>query len=144
MTITNTNASETFPGTGSTTVFNTAIKMDNASHAVVSLVTDATLASSPQTLNVDYTVSDLGVEAGCTITMTTAPASGTTLVVERNRPYTQTVDIQNQGGFNADTVEDGYDYLAQQIQQLRDISNRSVRVDAFLGAQSEYLIANKM
>src|SRR5690625_7547560 len=52
--------------------------------------------------------------------MPAARVVDTTLILLRTMPYTQEVDVTNQGAFHAETIEKGYDALAMQIQQLDD------------------------
>lgn len=52
---------------------------------------------------------------------------GVQLTLVREVPYTQKVDLQNQGAFNADVVEGGLDNLEMQIIQLKEVADRSLK-----------------
>ncbi len=58
----------------------------------VLLVNDLTQVSVEQVLDTDYTVAGAGDDAGGTVTMTTAPPTGETLVMIRIMTITQLVD----------------------------------------------------
>lgn len=73
-----------------------------------------------------YTVTGLGQDSG-SINMNIAPAAGQELVVMRVVPLTQELDIVNQGGFFPDTVEEQLDKTTMQIQQIGEISERTVK-----------------
>jgi hypothetical protein len=76
----------------------------------------------------DYTVSAVGADGGGNVTLTTAPASGETVTIIRNMPLTQGIDLENQGEYYAETVEEGLDATVMAIQQLREELDRSVKV----------------
>ncbi len=82
-------------GNGVTTVFPYTFKIISASDIEVS-VDDVV-----KILNVDYTVSGAGVDAGGNVTMTTAPATGTTVVRRRNMVLVRSTDYQDQGSLPA-------------------------------------------
>lgn len=76
--------------------------------------------------NTDYTVSGAGVLSGGTITLTTAPASGETLVINRNVPATQRTDYQSYDAFPAETHERALDKLTMRTQQLGSELSRAI------------------
>ena len=106
-----------YPGNGVTTVFNGPMAYQK-NHVFVYVTIDGVATSLA--LNTDYDVERLGQEAGTRIILNTAPPSGSLLTLLRTMPYTQEVDVTNQGAFHAETLEKGYDALAMQIQQLAD------------------------
>lgn len=129
MTISTTTSKVTHAGNGATTVFSfpfVGVSQDD-------LVVTYTNASGISTiLNPSlYTVAINAVPVGglwgvggfVTYPNTGAPpvaiALGTTLTIERDVPYEQTVSIGNQGAFYPQAVEQGLDLLELQIQQLR-------------------------
>src|SRR5213595_3061911 len=73
-----------------------------------------------------YSVTGIGDENGGTVTLTTPPTSDTRVLISRRLPYTQDLDINNQGGYYPQNVEVELDLLAMQIQQLGELSNRAV------------------
>jgi len=86
------------------------------------------------TQNTDYTVTPTGAilpyTAG-TITLIGAyaaapPTTGKNLVVYRDAPYTQEIDLVTGGAMQAATLEEGYDRAVMLLQQLYDLLNRTV------------------
>lgn len=80
-------------------------------------------------LGSDYTVSGVGSASGSVILAAPLP-TGETLTIIRSVPLTQTVDLQNQGGFFPDTVERMADLLTMAVQQQAERLNRAVLVSA--------------
>src|SRR5690349_9375142 len=103
---------------GVTDVFNYDFRIVDKSHLNV-ILTDANGAETSLTLTTHYTVSDAGSDTG-SINLTAAGVAlaitGTTLTILRNPPFTQETDLQNQGAYLAQTVEDRFDLLTMQIQ----------------------------
>ena len=115
-----------YPGNGVTTVF-AGPRAFAAGDISVYDVVDATGVASLVSTN-DYTLSGVNSTSATSITMDTAPASGHTLLILRTVDYTQETDITNQGAFLPEVIEDGFDALAQQTQQLADVQERAVRL----------------
>ena len=116
-----------YAGNGSTTAFPITWKYFAKSHVV------ATLRSSSGTetlwvLDTDYTLTAAGVDAGGTLTATTAPASGTTLFIDLDPPNTQTSSLPLGGAFPSTTVEAAADIAAQRDAKLEALFNRALRV----------------
>lgn len=82
-----------------------------------------------QTLDTDYTVTGAGVAAGGTVTFTTAPASSTTVVIQRIVSYVQETDFENFDGNPADVAEKQHDLEVMMIQQLDEITDRCLKFD---------------
>jgi len=94
----------------------------------VIVVTDADGSEATQTLNTDYTVAGAGVAAGGTVTMTTAPATGETLVILRQEQFTQGLDLVENDPFPSDQVEEALDKLTMLCQQLNTEVSRSAKL----------------
>lgn len=127
MTISTEPAPLSYSGNGSTTAFPVTWKYFAKSHVI------ATLRSSSGTetlwvLDTDYTLTAAGVDAGGTLTATTAPATGTTLVIELDPPNTQTSSLPLGGAFPSTTVEAAADLAAQRDAKLEALFNRALRV----------------
>ena len=108
----------TYTGNAATTVFSTGFYFLAESDVVVKL----TLSGGTeivQTLGVHYTITmPLTVGAVGSVTMLTAPATASTLVIERTVPYTQVTSFRTQGSFSPATHEDRFDrqtFIDQQI-----------------------------
>lgn len=115
---------------GVTDVFNYDFRIVNKAHLRV-VLTDATGVETNLMLTTHYAVSDVGADVG-SISLTPAgvalAATGTKLTILRNPPFTQETDLQNQGAYYAETVEDRLDLITMQIQTVKERSDRSVAV----------------
>lgn len=116
MTVTTQTASASYYGNGSTVAFTVPFYFLANTHLQV-ILRDAQGIETVQALTTDYTVTGAGVPAGGTVTMVTAPASGTFLVIRRNVPITQETDYQENDPFPAATHEMALDKLTMIVQQ---------------------------
>ncbi len=87
------------------------------------LVTSADPLGAPTVLvnGVDYRVTlnaDQENAPGGVVTLLTATPAGHTVTVTTAMPALQPLDLQNQGGFNPEVVEDAFDRLTVLVQQL--------------------------
>jgi hypothetical protein len=127
MTVSSTTSKVSFSGNGSTTAFAVSFYfLANSDLKVTLRKADGT--EVVKTLATDYTVTGAGVTSGGTVTMGTAPASGETLVIQRNVPFTQLVDYQPNDPFPANTHEQALDKLTMEVQQLNEAVSRSIKV----------------
>ena len=127
MTVSSTTSKVSFSGNGSTTAFAVSFYFLAATDLKVTLrKSDGT--EVVKTYSSDYTVTGAGVTSGGTVTMGTAPASGETLVIQRNVPLTQLVDYQPNDPFPANTHEQALDKLTMEMQQLNEAVARSIKV----------------
>ena len=117
-------------GNGVTTVFPYTFKIISA--ADIEVTVDDVL----QTLNVDYTVSGAGVDAGGNVTMTTAPANLTTVVRRRNMALVRTTDYQDQGTLPAATLDLDIDATVLMVQQLDERLDRTFSLPASFSGDS--------
>lgn len=120
-----------FQGNDSTETFSYSFVIPAASDAVVTF----TDSDGEQTVLTDaqYTITGIGDENGGTITYPLAGdpiATGESLTLERIVPYTQEVDLSNQGGYYPDVVEGMGDQIVYQTQQLAEENNRTIRFPA--------------
>lgn len=124
MTVPANDRRKVYDGDGVTTIFNGPMAY-SATHITAALVEIATgVVSSAGS----FTVTQLGKSAGTRVTMAVAPPALYRLVLLRTTPYSQIVDITNQGSFNASVLEQGMDLLDMQIQQLADDNARTPRL----------------
>lgn len=79
-----------------------------------------------QTLVTGYSVSGIGNENGGSVTLLAPPFSTTRLLITRRLPLTQSLDVENQGGFYPENFEVQLDLLEMQIQQLAEKQNRCI------------------
>lgn len=87
-----------------------------------------TVDNVSKVLNTDYTVTGAGVAAGGTVTFTSAPASATSIVIQRIVSFIQDTDFENFDGNPADVTEKQFDLLAMQTQQNNEKVSRSILV----------------
>jgi hypothetical protein len=117
-----------YSGNGSTQVFAFSFKTFAAADLQVVTTTDG--VDTVRTLTTHYTVSlnsDQNASPGGSITMLTAPASGTTLTIISDRAFAQTLNVQNAGAFLPDAINTALDTLVVQTTQLLDQQDRSLR-----------------
>jgi hypothetical protein len=111
-------------GNGATTVFPfqflTLVKTD------LSVYLDATL----KTVDVDYTVSGLGVTTGGSVTFLVAPGNGVIVSIQRTMRRERTTDYQNLGDFDANTVNPDFDRPILIEQDIDVQLGRSIRTPA--------------
>lgn len=117
-------------GNGVTTVFPYQFKI------ISSADIEVTVDDVVQTLNVDYTVSGAGVDAGGNVTMTTAPANLTTVVRRRNMALVRTTDYQDQGTLPAATLDSDIDATVLMVQQLDERLDRTFSLPASFSGDS--------
>lgn len=127
MTVTTTTRQAVLTTNGSTTVFPFSFKVLNAAHVTVQLRNATTKVVEKTYTAGEYTLSGVGASSG-SVTISPAPAAGKELVIVRTVPYTQEVDIVNQGGFFPEVIENQLDLNVMQTQQLQAEVDRAPRV----------------
>lgn len=129
MTVSSTTSRVSYSGNGSTTAFAVSFYfLENTHLKVILRAADGT--ETVMALTTHYTVSGAGNPAGGTVTMNTAPAAGTTLVIVRNVPLTQETDYQANDPFPAESHERALDKLTMEVQQQQLQLDRSIKVPA--------------
>ena len=129
MTVTTTTIKNSYSGNGSTTAFAYTFPINTTSEITVieRSSTGTETVKSEGTGSTNYGIADNGASGG-TVTMVTAPASGTTLVIRRNTALTQETDYVANDPFPAETHEDALDKLNMQTQELQEQLDRSFKV----------------
>lgn len=124
MTIANTTTQTLpqYPCNGVTTQFAFNNKIFAASDLVVSLVTNATGVVTPLTLNTHYTVSNVDVDTGCTVTTLSAYPSTNSIDIRSATPNTQSTSIKNQGDYFPELHEEAFDKVTRELQDLRRLT----------------------
>jgi hypothetical protein len=127
MSITETTTRQVFAGeiTGGTALA-IIIPFFDKSDLVVELETSG--ATVTWTLGVDYNVTG-GNGNGGTVTPVNTVDSGSNVVVYRQLPLTQPVDLENQGSLAPAAIELALDRLIMQLLDTDDSSTRSVKAD---------------
>lgn len=129
MTIANANRRARFEGNGATTSFTFDFTIPNEEDLLV-VKSDPDGRETTLTLGVDYSVTGSGGEdGGFVLYPLSGPplASGHYLTMVRNLPFTQELDLQNQGPWLPEVVEAALDRLTILTQQLLEQSDRTLR-----------------
>ncbi|RUW24663.1 glycosyl hydrolase family 28-related protein [Mesorhizobium sp. M4B.F.Ca.ET.013.02.1.1] len=122
-----TNRSGPYNGNGVTTVFDYEFKITNENYIKV-IKADAAGVETILTIDADYIVSDVGDSAGGQVALTVPLPTGQTLTMIPSVPFTQEIDLENQGAYYAETVETALDLSVMRDQQLQEQINRAVTI----------------
>jgi hypothetical protein len=128
MTLSTTTSRVSYSANGATTTFAFSFKIWAASNIKVYLRNNATLIDALQTPATDYTIDIVAYPNTGNVVFGSAPASGQTVVIVRDMPLTQELDLIASGAFAAENVETQLDKLAGEIQTLRELIARSPRI----------------
>ncbi len=120
---------------GSTTVFSVPFVFFDDTDLQVILVNNTTAVETILTLTTNYTVTGGAGTTGSLTTVSTY-ASGSTLVIQREIPYTQEIDYQANDGFPADVNEEGLDRSTMQVQQVRRRARQTPQLPATYDPES--------
>lgn len=129
MTITNQNNVIIYQGNGAATVFPFSFEVPESSNMFVRLLDAVTNAVLETLAPGTYSVVGFGNPFGGSVTypLVGSPlASDKKIMIERILPYTQDMDIQNEGGFYPEVIEDQMDRIVMQIQQIAERQARSL------------------
>jgi hypothetical protein len=126
MTVSSTTVKNSFSGDGSTTQFTYTFPINST--AELKVIERSSLgAETVKTLNSDYTIVDNGSSGG-TVTFTSAPASGTSIVLLRDTNLTQDTDYVANDPFPAESHETALDKLTLQQQEIQEEIDRSLKL----------------
>lgn len=121
MTLASTNSRVSYTGNGVTTSFSFPYYFVNKSDLVVYV--DGVL----KVLNTDYTIAGTApFPSGQNIVFGAAPANGTSIVIARVVPYTQTLDLVENDPLPAEDVEKRFDLTTMMIQQIYEQLGRAL------------------
>lgn len=127
MTISTTDSRISYNGNGVTTIFAFPYRFLANGDLVVVEVSSAGVETI-KTITTHYTVSGAGDDAGGSVTMLTAPAVDTRLVVYRDTALTQETDYISGDPFPAETHERALDRLTMIAQETVTDLSRAIRV----------------
>ena len=127
MTVSSTTTKVSYAGNGSTTAFAYTFKIFAAAEITV-IIRDATGTETVKSLTTHYTLSNIGVDGGGNVTFGSAPASGETVVLIRNTPNTQTLDLVENDPFLSSSFEDTLDKITHQLIEQQEEIDRSFKV----------------
>ena len=116
MTISTTESRISYNGNGATTVFSFPYRfLANGDLVVVEVAADGT--ETVKTITTHYTITGAGDDAGGSVTMLVAPASGTRLVIYRDTEVVQETDYISGDSFPAESHERALDRLTMILQE---------------------------
>lgn len=119
MTIPSYDNRRSYSGDGTTTVFAFPPPFTANTDLTVQIqAADGTITT--KVLGTDYTVTGAGNPAGGSVTMTAAPVLTTTLIIYRDVPLTQSVDLQDGGPLPAGTINKALDRITMWGQRLKE------------------------
>jgi hypothetical protein len=124
MTVSSTINREQYATNGVTTAFTIHFPFFQASDVNAIFVASGG-AETVLALDADFTITG-GSGAGGMLTTSVAPASGGTLTIYRDIPFTQEDDYVEDDPLPADTLEHGFDRAAMRDQQLKDAQDRAL------------------
>ena len=127
MTISTTASRISYNGNGVTTEFSFPYRFLTNGDLVV-LSVSSTGVETTKTLTTDYTLTGAGDDAGGSVTMLVAPASGTRLIIYRDTGITQETDYISGDPFPAETHERALDRLTMIAQEIGSDADRSIKV----------------
>jgi len=129
LTVSTTTLKNSYSGNGSTTAFAYTFPINTTTEITVieRSATGIEVVKAQGTGSTNYGIADNGATGG-TVTMVTAPAAGTTLVILRNTTLTQETDYVANDVFPAETHEDALDKLQMQNQELQEELDRSIKI----------------
>lgn len=141
MTISTTASRISYNGNGVTVAFAFPYRfLQNADLVVIRVAASGT--ETTLVLGTDYTVTGADDDAGGTVTCTTAPVTGSRLVIYRSMDITQEVDYITGDSFPAETHERALDRLTMIVQQQQDAIDRSAKLSETSTADADTLVAN--
>lgn len=117
-----------FSGNGSTTAFSFPYKFFAEADLTVILKNNTTGAEVTKTLTTHYTTTGAGTEVGGTVTMITAPATGETLIILRNKSDIQELALTDNGKIPSENIIKQLDKIVMMIQRVYNTMLRSVRL----------------
>lgn len=121
MTIATTESSVIVACTGQSTFQFPFIGVSSSDITVSSIISSGIvtqLAPSTYTVNLNAANPNQLWGVGGSIVFSSAPSTGTSLLIQRTLPYTQTTSVQNQGNYYSQVTEQALDTLCMEIQQI--------------------------
>ena len=126
MTVSSSTNRVSYSGNGTLTVFAYTFKVfDEADLTVILRASDGT--ETVQTITTHYTVSGVGDVGGGNVTFVTAPTATQTVVILREQPLTQGLDLVPNDPFPAQSLEESLDKLTFMVQQHNEELGRAIK-----------------
>lgn len=142
MSLSSTTDRVSYAGNGATLGFSFPYKFFAEADLAVLVKNNTTGVETTKTLTTHYTTTGVGAEAGGTVTMITAPATGETIVIYRNKSAIQELEIGDNGKIPADNLEKELDKIVMMIQRNKNLLGRTIRLpEGFIATFSTLLPA---
>jgi len=145
MTVSSSTNRVSYSGNGTLTVFAYTFKVfDEDDLTVILRASDGT--ETVQTITTHYTVSGVGDAGGGNVTFVTAPTATETVVILREQPLTQGLDLVPNDPFPAASLEDALDKLVFVTQQHSEELGRTIKAsktNTISGAEFTISAANR-
>ena len=125
MSITNTKAKSVYNANGTTTEWNLGFTYDDTVSNVHIYIIDANDNETEVTSN--YSIADGVLTYPTTASGLEPLAEGNKLVIVRDTPRTQDIELTSNGKLDGKVLEGGYDKLTLQVQELTEQVNRAVK-----------------
>jgi hypothetical protein len=125
MTVSSSTNRVSYSGNGSLTTFAYTFKVfDEADLTVILRAADGT--ETTQTITTHYTVTNVGNASGGNVEFVTAPSATETVVIVREQPFTQGLDLVPNDPFPAQSLEESLDKLTFVDQRLNEKIDRAL------------------
>jgi hypothetical protein len=126
MTVSSSTSRVSYSGNGSLTTFAYTFKIfDESDLTVILRASNGT--ETVQTITTNYTVSGVGDVGGGNVTFTSAPASTETVVILREQPLTQGLDLVPNDPFPAQSLEEALDKIVFMTQKHEEELGRAIK-----------------
>ena len=126
MSITNTKAKSVYNANGTTIEWNLGFTYDDTVSNVHIYIVDANDNETEVTSN--YSIADGVLTYPTTASGLEPLAEGNKLVIVRDTPRTQDIELTSNGKLDGKVLEGGYDKLTLQVQELTEQVNRAVKI----------------
>ena len=126
MSITNTKAKSVYNANGTTTEWNLGFTYNDTVSNVHIYIVDANDNETEVTSN--YSIADGVLTYPTTASGLEPLAEGNKLVIVRDTPRTQDIELTSNGKLDGKVLEGGYDKLTLQVQELTEQVNRAVKI----------------
>ena len=125
MTVSSSTNKVSYSGNGSLTTFAYSFKIFDQGDLTV-ILRAANGTETVQTITTHYTVTGVGSASGGNVVFGTAPASGVTVVILREQPLTQGLDLVANDPFPAESLEEALDKLVFMTQKHEEELSRAI------------------
>ena len=126
MTVSSSTNKVSYSGNGTLTTFAYSFKIfDQDDLTVILRAADGT--ETTQTITTHYTVTGVGSASGGNVVFGSAPASGVTVVIIREQPLTQGLDLVPNDPFPAQSLEESLDKLTFMAQKHEEELGRAIK-----------------